>query len=105
MIPTEVAISVKLSVVNETNRQYDDICNFSSSIETKPSSFLNIRLGKSIEGGICRLRRKYYLQMFDFFAGIILELKDFWIFVEFFNDSLFEFISNLEFRKSNEWFF
>ena len=43
MIANEVAISVKLSVVNETNRQYDDICNFSSSIETKPSSFLNIQ--------------------------------------------------------------
>ena len=105
MIATEVAISVKLSVVNETNRQYDDICNSSSSIETKPSSFLNIRLGEQIKYGICSLRSKYYLQMFGFFADIILELKDFWIFVEFFNDSLFEFISNLEFRKSNERFF
>ena len=48
MMANEVAISVKLSVVNETNRQYDDICNFSSSIETKPSSFLNIPLGKNV---------------------------------------------------------
>ena len=71
----EVAISVKLSVVNETNRQYDDICNFSSSIETKPSSFLNIRLGKNV--AFNRLRRKYHSQMCGFFAGIILELKDF----------------------------
>ena len=45
------------------------------------------------------------LQLSGFLARIILELKYFRIFIEFTDDGFFDFISDIEFGKSDKWFF